>query len=124
MSMSAYPNFAYTLTLAAFLEKLYPLMLPKKAKALWQAHEHLKDCEMDEEKFIPLLKRACKKAGILAPDSVFHLSDEDFPVDLECGVIYVCWDEGTLYERKPSRGLKQLEAKGIKPQGSAWCNWG
>jgi len=125
MSMSAYPNHGYVVKLSEFLDVLerQPFTGDEK-QALTELREMEEDGGLDEQAALRTIKWLCKGACLLAPDEVFHLSDEDYPCDLECGEEYVCWAQSSLFEITPKPALNVLKQWGIEPQDSAWATWG
>lgn len=61
---------------------------------------------------------------ILPSFYVFQLNDTDFSEDLKTGIMYICIDENSLYQKSPTDMLIKLENLEIYPEKRLWTTWG
>lgn len=57
-------------------------------------------------------------------EDVFTLADEDESDSLERGVIYLQFDESSLYHKTPTEAMRILTANNVKPEFERWIVFG
>lgn len=88
------------------------------AVAIQSGHANRDDCE----ELATVLQEIAPALDFPPPETCYMLGDEDSSDDLEHGIVYVIFDESSLWVKTPTPGMMQLAHR--EPEVAMWCAFG
>lgn len=119
MSSQHHINYGHVVPVAS----LRPAVSPDKRSDFDNMLSGFEEGEIDTEGVDTLL-RSLLPAGFPAYEGVFTTSEDDLNGGLDDDVLYIWYEESTLFNLVPKQEMLQLQGCGILPGFHAWAIWG